>query len=602
MASLGNLDSFLNDKKDQLVDFNWLDINPKEYENVPFDPIPEYIAVPKLEEAWKHLEDKSINLVPNSNFNFNYKTPINSSEDTLKEVPELINYVKKSMMAGKTGEDLIEEIRKKASPGLIKSAQEHLKKLSQEHGLLGNVYVDPTAFKKCEEGAIYTEKRSKTAKYVKAMSSCSDCTHNNCGRCSLYKRKIASEINYDKELFSFYEKHLSNLKCSQVSIQSKDDLRKAFVIKEKSSVKIAENKPSTKKVDKEEKTLEQKKKEYNEKIKVLKEDLSNFGKSGVAKDISTLVIAGYSSKDITDHIKHKYSKEEFEKNKDVIASILFKQGSLGKIYIEAENIPYKSCLEAKTFLTQNAPNTKYIVVNPNKPFCRCKNRGEFGHKCRNLNKVIIPSLGDIPNSEWSQEMSKYPKEVQEKISSIFEKDKVRGLRLAFLQNEINKNSYQKLEKFDNFEIREKITTELPQTKKANNISLSSDKIAHAIKKGHKLSSIISFGKKAGLSNELINKSLKEAFEKVETVNKHQLDIAWKPSDSVKVIVSQKDLNIDLQKPLENIPDFAKSSSDAPSDNMLEELGLKQADLDVAEIKKANNSIEIEIPNKGFTLE
>ena len=66
------LDSFLNTKEKRLVDLDWLNVSEEDYNNLPFDPVPHYIAEPKLVKEWSHEEDsKSLNLVPNSNLNFN---------------------------------------------------------------------------------------------------------------------------------------------------------------------------------------------------------------------------------------------------------------------------------------------------------------------------------------------------------------------------------------------------------------------------------------------------------------------------------------------------------------------------------------------------
>ena len=325
---LGNLDNFLTEK-DKIVDFSWLDINPDDYNNVPFDDTPEYIAIPKLQEAWRHLEDSNINLVPNSDLNYNYKTPQPAEQDIL----EVLNFSKKQMMTGKKGKDLANLISDYASPEIIKVAYQYLAALKDEYGLLGTVYIDPTVFAKCSEGAKFLKKRAKTARYVKKMGKCGGCVFNDCGRCQVYKRNIASEIPYGPELFSFYAKHF-NLNGSKTEINSISDLKKAFLEEDEKKVKYAENKP----VDKTpEKTLKEKTDQYKDELDNLKKELSKVFSSKISYDISALLMKGYDAHIVKKHIMSKYSKKELNESKEIIAEVLSQQGSRGTIYIDDKN-------------------------------------------------------------------------------------------------------------------------------------------------------------------------------------------------------------------------------------------------------------------------
>jgi len=312
-----------------------------EYDNLPFDPIPHYIAEPKLVQEWSHEEDSSnLNLVPNSEFNFNYNMPSKMSSDIEKDVADLLKITAKEMMTGKTGEELVKAIKEKANSMVIKAAQEHLQKLAKEQGLLGGVYVDPTVFNNCPEGSKFVAKKAKTAKYVKAMSACAACVHNSCGRCTVYKKRIASEINYDQELFNFYSKHISSLLGTTVEIKSRDDLQRAFTSKREDKPRIAEYKPKISKSEEEEKdTLDNKKEDFEKQVNTLKEELNKVFDGKVSKDIASLMVRNHSAKVIKDHIAKKYSAEEFNSNKKAFDFVLSQQGSLGKVYVDASMFP-----------------------------------------------------------------------------------------------------------------------------------------------------------------------------------------------------------------------------------------------------------------------
>jgi hypothetical protein len=203
--------------------------------------------VPKLEQAWNYEEQRSnFNLVPNVENDFNYKGVDTHKLDNqkLNDGSKLINFLKLQMMSGKKGSELRQILADRAHPEILKSAFNELKKLSSELGLLGNVYIDPTLFTKCEDGADFVRKRAKTSKYVVAMDKCSGCSFNKEGRCDIYKKHLAKEVNYGEDTLGFYSKHFSNLEGKEVKIASRQELQNKFSKEEVKKEKIAEFKPS----------------------------------------------------------------------------------------------------------------------------------------------------------------------------------------------------------------------------------------------------------------------------------------------------------------------------------------------------------------------
>jgi len=597
MANIG-LDNFLGKKEKRLVDLDWLDVNMEEYDNLPFDPIPHYIAEPKLVQEWTHEEESSnLNLVPNSEFDFNYNMPNRMSKDIEGDVKELLKFTAKEMMSGKSGTELVKVIQDRSNPLVIKAAQEHLKVLASEQGLLGGVYVDPTVFKDCPAGSKFVAKRAKTAKYVKAMSACGSCIHNSCGRCNIYKKRIASEINYDKELFNFYSKHVSSLLGKTIEIKSKDDLQRAFTSKREEKPRIAEYKPKiSKSVEEEKKTLKDTKEKFESQVDSLKEELGKVFEGKVAKDLSSLLIKKYSAKVIKDHIAKKYSSEERATSKDTFNYILSKQGSLGRVFVEAEMLPQDLSLDG-------IPNIKFIILKPNSPVMQNPGFGKFKNRCRGLHKKVVPSISDIPKEHFQCEFDKYPVEITDKIASIFKKDSIQGLRLAFLQHELVKREASAPVITENFELQAKLDPTEYAPKVSKEIRLTSKKIVQALVNGYSLSSIIKTGRKLGVDDEAIKINLKKAFNEVKSLHKRQLDVPVNLPDSVEIKVSQKDISFDLDKPIsaQEAHDITFNSSEAPVDTLVKDLELKGSNLDLKDIDKKSSDIEISGMNE-FTIE
>jgi len=573
MANI-SLDGFLNSKESKsLADLDWLDVNIEEYQNLPFDPTPEYISVPKLEQSWTHENDRSqFNLVPNSDFNFNYDMPKHSSEETsLEDAAKLLAYTKKQMMSGKKGEELKNLIQERTNPQVIKAAFDELKKLSNEQGLLGHVYIDPSVFSKCEEGAEFVRKRAKTAKYLQAMDKCSGCVFNRENRCEVYKKHLASEIVYDKDLFDFYSRHLSNVTGKEVKIASRSDLKKAFVFEEDKKTKVAEFKPTSKEVD-EEKSLEKKEEEYKKQLNDLQESLTNVVGSRVAKDISWHLMKGYSSDIINKHIKQKYSEKEISENKTAIVSVLEKQGSLGKVYIDTSLLPINLCDKkvAKDFFDKHARDVKYVLANCNCTSCGCKTLA---------NKTVITSLDDIPDQVWDSSFNSYSNDIKNKLSSVYNLDKKKGLRLAYIQDGLSKNNIGKTGNVENFELSKNVDASEYEGKEEKKVFFTPKNISAAISKGFTLSKIVKTGSSLGVSSEVIKENIVKAFESyVGSINKYQIDLDINVPSNVKVNVTGKDISIDLEKSSTEQIVLSYDSSSAAVDNLVNELDLKQADL------------------------
>lgn len=598
MANIG-LDGFLGDKEKRLVDLDWLNVNLEDYNNLPFNSIPSYIAVPKLVKEWSHTEDsKNTKLVPNSEFNFNYNLPSKMSSDIDKDVQDILKFTAKEMMSGKTGKELVNAIKEKANPLVIKAAQEHLASLAKEQGLLGGVYIDPTVFSSCSEGSLFVAKKAKTAKYIKSMSSCNECIHNDNSRCAVYKKRISSEIIYDKELFNFYSKHISSLLGKSIDIQSKNDLQKAFTERREDTKRVAEYKPKISKTEEENlDTLSKKTEDFKNQIKSLKTELSNVFGSKISRDISKMMVKGYSAKVIKDHISSKYSSEYIKDNKDIFNQILSKQGTLGKVYVEADMFPQDIPLANNL---DSIPNVMYIVIRPDSPVTKNPGLGTFENRCRGLNKVIVDSPQNIPNEAFMSEFQKYPEQVKSKLSSVFKKDPIQGLRLAFLQTDLTKRTSKVIT--ENFDLQAKLDPTRYEPEVNTEISLTPKKIANALDKGFPISSIIKTGRKLGVDDETIKANLKIAFESVQSLHKRQIDVQVVLPKNVKVKVSQKDISFELDKKYNEhtAHSITFGSSEAPVDTLVKDLELKDSNLDMKDIDKKSSEIEISGMNE-FTI-
>jgi hypothetical protein len=360
---------------------------------------------------------------------------------------------------------------------------------------------------------------------------------------------------------------------------------------------VAEFKPSSKETA-DEKTLAEKEKEFQEHLKGFSEAMSSFPKQSAMQDVSMLLIKGYTGKVVRDYIRTKYSYDDFNSNREVFDSVLSKQGSLGKVFVEADRLPISTNNEKNIsdFFTQYASGVKFVVVSPEGPFGKGPNYDKIHDVCCRMNKTLVPSINDIPQQAFAESLSEYPMAIQAKLAGMLEENPVKCLRLAFIQKELSQNAQPIMENKDVYNLRATLDNTVYTPPTRVEAFFTAAKVSHALDRGYTLSSIIKAGRSLNVTNEDMSDSIKGAFAKRGSVNKYQLDVQIELPKTVTVIATQKDVSRDMAKSLDVIPEFAMHSSSAPSDNMAQEYGLTVASLQVQDFVTAKN--EIEIPSSG----
>ena len=132
-------------------------------------------------------------------------------------------------------------------------------------------------------------------------------------------------------------------------------------------------------------------------------------------------------------------------------------------------------------------------------------------------------------------------------------------------------------------------------KNQDRIVIASDKFKNSYKIG-------ALYKKIFPGTPIMYTDFKEAFGKISSVHKRQLDIPVNLPESVKVKVSQKDISFELEKPVteHTAHDINFNSSEAPVDTLVKDLEIKDSNLDLKDVDKKSSDIEISGMNE-FTI-
>lgn len=229
-----------------IIDQSWL--KPVTYDNYPSDNNPVRIQ-PKLAELWGQNESTGINLVPNL-------TVQSLGQRSAGEIDgsEVIREAKKAMMMGLKEKSLTAHIRARFTPDQIEAAKNELQKVSKEQGLLGNVYIDASAFSSATDAERFLiQHRNRLARDILINESKLN-PEVVAFLASKFHKNVVANINYDEALFKKYKAHLVEMGKITHShiIDSKETLRQAFLadpiqeepVKAKTEKKVSEEKIS----------------------------------------------------------------------------------------------------------------------------------------------------------------------------------------------------------------------------------------------------------------------------------------------------------------------------------------------------------------------
>ena len=193
----------------------------------------------KKKSLWDHSEEMQNNV-------YHWTSPSVSKSATKKRSAQSsLQFLKRLIHRGYTGENLNLEARKYMPQDEWEKAASVRSLVGKEEGVLGNVYVDVTAFDTCYKAKEVTDKYNKTAKFVIETSACGGCSYNTLGKCSLVSKKIAKrEDIFTDANVKAYTDYLSSLKRipedflkRNASISNQEKLQAAFLNKKNATVR-----------------------------------------------------------------------------------------------------------------------------------------------------------------------------------------------------------------------------------------------------------------------------------------------------------------------------------------------------------------------------
>jgi hypothetical protein len=364
---MDNVERIMSQDKElvPVPDLSWLDLSVADKDNIPAPMNVEIL--PQLQQAWSHTSDRSTELIPNVAV-----VCKSASQEVSKEaVDGLVRQAKRDMMMGLTGKALASKLASLYMPEVIRAAKEELTKLSAEQGLLGNVYLDMTAFDSCSEAArVLGKNRVRTAKFVLGKPTRHACATHAEGNCREMNKKVLSSLDYDHDVLEGYQQHLrvAGTIGPDEKISSKEDLREAFLRK---STRVSEVEASKKQEPVDIQKLSSALASEFEKNAAVQERIARQERFLKARPVLAYVqdqmLRGKIGNALKESIRGKFLAQDISEYAPEIKRMASLQGLLGNVYVDVSYYrnpdeaisAIKSASTSPLYLVQTVKNGKY---------------------------------------------------------------------------------------------------------------------------------------------------------------------------------------------------------------------------------------------------
>ncbi len=354
-SGLGDLSSILTNQS--VSDLSWLNVDEEEYrrhESLPkqnLDIIPDLQKALSFEDGLPHQTVVKPYVMVNSN---PLDVPVASKEDMT--VP-IRNRTSRLIASGLSKKEVADRLKLEFSLPDIRLAKQEIESVFSESGLLGNVYIDSSAFPRC---AVSKQEQKealssgKNALFVLSSSRCTGCVKNNCGVCSaLGGKKIVDSIPYGPKLAASYAVKLA-------SENRPIDIPKARVSSTdwKSRIQQAFSKePTFVNIDGVQKSQQNK---YKVSAPVTEADIEEFldrkASAEKAEKAPSPRFLKYSRRMMDGHDDTVFLRSSGEED---LVKLSNEYGILGHTYIDLD--AFKSCKEALEYI--NNKNTAFVASN-----------------------------------------------------------------------------------------------------------------------------------------------------------------------------------------------------------------------------------------------
>jgi len=351
MPELGDLSNIF---KSHVPNLDWLDVDENVYRELERLPKQNLNILPDLENMWSTHEKAPVYFVPNVDLSafpeFKPKERI-SSDQVIQTVAK---HVKEKMMLGWDGEKVAAWIHAHVDAPTIGLCIPTFRKIAQEQGLLGTVYIDATHWSRCDQGEGEAIARlARQAKFVMGTKSkCSGCMFNSSGRCSKFQKELIFEVvPYTDALVGEYANALRVNAPTMASSDPKERIR-ALTAKASADPEVWHTiKPTM--------GPQQKRVVASRTYEPPSTLFASAGERSLYRDLAQKMMAagGRFSESVRNRIASASESQ-------AISTLRAEENLLGNVYVRPEQ--FDSCHKANDALRKHSNKAPYILEIPNK--------------------------------------------------------------------------------------------------------------------------------------------------------------------------------------------------------------------------------------------
>lgn len=223
---------------ERLPDLSWLELSEQDPARLPKET--HNTAIPELVEAWGvHRRTDGIRLLSN-NKDLSFEKEAKETSEKKRGKDSLLGIIKRAGRESASGlpwatvANNVKEQMKEASKEDIQFVRPYLEQIQAEHGLAGHVFIRHDFYPGYDQGKWkgYLRKTASDALYLVKRKDAPQSINDQEGYCSLVKKKIVSKIPW-KKAYEIYQKKFASVGVEIPNTGNpKEDLRKAFHIRE----------------------------------------------------------------------------------------------------------------------------------------------------------------------------------------------------------------------------------------------------------------------------------------------------------------------------------------------------------------------------------
>jgi len=209
-----DLSNFIKDAS--VANFDWLDVDEKEYRELDTLPKQNLDVQPDLEALWnREGESPTTYLIPNV---VTVVTPGIKDPKTMGDMSqaygklrvqaeEIRKVARFALMRSSNVDRFRDELVKRFGLEPLRENRTVLAEVLKERGLLGGLYVSASDFSHCAQGGVsadFVRKYASEAKFVLAKEACTGCAcatkSSGCSHCGVFHKEIKVEVPYSESL------------------------------------------------------------------------------------------------------------------------------------------------------------------------------------------------------------------------------------------------------------------------------------------------------------------------------------------------------------------------------------------------------------------